>query len=202
VVTAAEQLPGLVRPERSAVLVVDMQNCFCDTSQPAVAAMMPRLRTFIEAARTVGVPLIFTQVVQTDETDTEVWQSLYERSPGFRNLCRAGTDDADYHDDFRPQPGDVTIVKHRYSAFVGTALEAVLRDRDISTVISTGLTTDCCVGTTAHDAFQFDFHSIVVSDCTAAATDEIQRSALSSHADAFGIVATADEIIAAWNTRS
>ena len=194
-----EQLRDLVRPRHTAVLVIDMQNCFCDVGMiPELDAMLSRLTAFMADARGVGIPLIFTQVVQTDETDTEVWESLYERSPGFRNLCRPGSHGADYHPDFRPGPADTAIVKHRYSAFVGTPLEMMLRARGTKTVVLTGLTTDCCVGSTARDAFQRDFHTVIVADCTADSSEIAWASALQTHRKDFGIVASADAIMRAW----
>jgi ureidoacrylate peracid hydrolase len=197
----AGQLPAIVDPRHTAVMVIDVQNCFCDFEMiPAAEAMLPRLSAFIETARRFAVPLIFTQVVQTDETDTEVWQSLYERSPGFRNMCRPGSHGADYHPRFRPEPDDTALVKHRYSAFIGTPLEMMLRARGVKTVVLTGLTTDCCVGSTARDAFQRDFHAVMVEDCTADATETAQKAALDTHRDDFGLVASSQEIERAWES--
>jgi nicotinamidase-related amidase len=198
-VTAADQLPGIVDRRHASLMVIDMQNCFCDESIPEVAAMMSQLEALIPTARAAGVPVIFTQVVQTEETDTEVWRSLYERTPWFRDLCRAGTQAADYHARFRPQPGDLALVKYRYSAFIGTPLEMWLRARDVKTVVLTGLTTDCCVGTTGYDAFQRDFHSVLVSDCTACGSPAAREAALAVHRDAFGIVASAADVAAIWS---
>ena len=196
-----EQLASVVDPRHTAVMVVDVQNCFCDVEAiPTVEAMLPRLEEFIADARRFDVPLIFTQVIQTDETDTEVWESLYERSPWFRELCRPGSHGADYHPRFRPESGDTALVKHRYSAFIGTPLEMMLRARGIKTVVLTGLSTDCCVGTTAHDAFQRDFHSVMVEDCTATATETAQQAVLETHRNVFGLVATSADIVQAWKS--
>ena len=194
-----DRLAALVDPRHTAVIVVDVQNDFCDPTEfPAAAQMLPRLRRFIDDARQAGALIIFTQVVHDQTTDTPVWLSRYATRPHRRQTCRAGTPGADYHPDFRPQPGDLAIVKHRYSAFIGTPLELQLRARGIQTVIMTGIATNVCVESTARDAFQRDFYVVMLADCTATNSEELQQATLENIRRNFGIVATADEVRQAW----
>ena len=44
-----------------------------------------------------------------------------------------------------PQPGDAKVDKHRSSAFVGTALDLILRSNGIRTVVVCGVITQGCV---------------------------------------------------------
>lgn len=70
-------------------------------------------------------------------------------------------------DAVRPLEDEPVIEKNVNSAFIGTDLEARLRDQDIHTVVITGLTTDHCVSTTARMAGNLGFETYVVSDATA-----------------------------------
>src|SRR5918993_2774480 len=65
------------------------------------------------------------------------------------------------------QPGDLEIVKQRYSAFFGTSLDELLRKKGVENVIVLGLTTNVCVQSTARDAWQHDYRTVTLDDCCA-----------------------------------
>ena len=90
------------------------------------------------------------------------------------------------------------MVKPRFSAFVGTDLATKLRQRGIRTVVVAGLTTDICVSSTVRDAYQREFHTVTLSDCTAEQTIERHEAGLASLAACFGTVCTSNDVIAAW----
>jgi ureidoacrylate peracid hydrolase len=65
-----------------------------------------------------------------------------------------------------PDEGDVVVAKHRYSGFFETALDTLLRDRGIESLVFTGCTTSVCVDSTLRDAFYRDYRCLLMSDCT------------------------------------
>ncbi len=194
------ELSSLIDPRHTAVIVIDMQNGFCDPSDfPDSVPMLPRLRRFLDEARRAGVQLIFTQVVHDETTDTEVWTSRRRGRPGAHEIVHSGTAGADYHPDFLPQPGDLAIVKHRYSAFIGTPLEVHLRALGIQTVVMTGIATNVCVESTARDAFQREFYVVLAEDCCAAASRALHDGTVENiHRYFGGLVTSSDEILEAW----
>jgi isochorismate hydrolase len=75
----------------------------------------------------------------------------------------------------RPQPGDYTIIKPRWSAFFGTELDLIFRRLGIRTVILAGTTTPNCIRTTCYDAIALEYQAVVLTDCCSSQTEEIQR---------------------------
>jgi nicotinamidase-related amidase len=69
-------------------------------------------------------------------------------------------------DEARERPGEAVIVKHVNSAFIGTGLEARLRQANIENVIIVGATTNHCVETTARMAGNLGFKAKLVRDAT------------------------------------
>lgn len=193
------QLAPLVDPLHTAVVVIDVQNDFTDPVEfPAAVPMLPRLHRFLAEARRAGVRLVFTQVVHDETTDSEVWLSRFATRPHRRNICQVGSPGADFHPDFLPQKGDLVIVKNRFSAFIGTALELQLRALNIRTIVLTGIATNVCVESTARDAFQHDFYVVTLDDCTATNSEMLQKATLENLRRNFGLVASSDEVIQAW----
>jgi ureidoacrylate peracid hydrolase len=194
----------LVDPARSAMLVVDVQNDYCHPDgalgkqglpTDVAMAMIPRLQSLLDAARASAARVIFIQTVHTDETDSPAW---VRRSAGISaSVCRAGTWGAQFTG-VEPGAGDIVVVKHRYSAFVNTRLDTVLRTFRIENVIMTGVSTNVCVESTARDAYMRDYNVTFVSDCTAAYAQEDHDATLRTMARNFGTVATAAAIMAAW----
>jgi ureidoacrylate peracid hydrolase len=90
------------------------------------------------------------------------------------------------------------VTKHRYSAFVGTDLEQVLRAIGARSVIMTGEATNVCVESTARDAYMRDFFVAFLSDCTASTSQEAHDATLYTMGKHFGQVLTSDDVIGAW----
>jgi nicotinamidase-related amidase len=196
---ASEELARLVDPRQAAVVVIDMQNDFCRPDLFAnMEQVMARLRALIAEARRLGVRLVFCRVLHDETTDSPVWTSRYAARPYRRSICRTGTPGADYHPDFRPEPGDLEVIKHRYSAFVGTDLELKLRALGIRTLVMTGTATNICVESTLRDGFQRDFYIVLVDDCCGTDAEALHQGTLANVRSNFGLVASSDEVIQAW----
>jgi nicotinamidase-related amidase len=64
-------------------------------------------------------------------------------------------------------PEDLIIVKQRYSPFLGTDLDIIIRTLGIKTVVLVGVNTNNCVLCTAFEAFNRDLEVILLEDCCA-----------------------------------
>lgn len=169
-------------PTRSAFIIIDMENGFISPESAhciaGARATVPACGRALEAARRKGIPVFFVKrIYRGDGSDVELtryegWQS------GGRAMRPAsrGLNGADVPEELRPQPGDYTIIKPRWSAFFGTELDLILRRLGVRTVILAGTTTPNCVRTTCYDANALDYNVVVVEDCCSSQTAEIQRA--------------------------
>ncbi|MGI8483001.1 MAG: cysteine hydrolase family protein [Thermomicrobiales bacterium] len=193
-------LGPLAGPERTTVLLVDVQRVFTGMPlSPPVAVVLGNLRRFLDGARALGVPVIVVRNVVPPELSSSVWRRQHPNLDV--SLLNPGTLNVDYEPGFEPSERDVVVTKPRYSAFVGTPLEAILRVRDVHTVVVAGLTTDVCVGSAARDAFQRDLNVITLADCCAEMTQARNEAALATLAECFGTVCASTELLACWRAR-
>ncbi|MFO1396062.1 MAG: isochorismatase family cysteine hydrolase [Burkholderiales bacterium] len=77
-----------------------------------------------------------------------------------------------------PEPGDLSLLKPRHSAFFGTPLDFLLHDLAAQTLVITGIAADSCVLFTALDAFVREYRVWVPNDCVAAESAARRASAL------------------------
>ncbi|MEM5516359.1 cysteine hydrolase [Henriciella sp. AS95] len=209
---SAESLSDWVAPARTAVIVIDIQVDFASAegvlgkagvdmsiTEPAVAAASQ----LVEDAREAGVPVIFVGLQTDAATDSPVWGEWRRRKNGVDEgggICRSGTPGADFFGP-KPEPGETVVPKLRYSGFFGTSLDAILRARQIDTLVVCGLTTECCVDCTVRDAFHLDYFVYVPTDACAAYDEQIHIGALNSlELNCATLVTTAD-LRSAWATQ-
>ena len=89
---------------------------------------------------------------------------------------------------------DYVIRKRRYSGFFGTDLDLVLRENHIENVVIVGTKTNCCIRATVTDAFYLDYNGIVVSDCVATNSEEVNRVHLEDIRKYLGQVVDSDTL--------
>jgi nicotinamidase-related amidase len=192
----------MVEPSRTALLVVDVQRYFVRTQPgamyPPVEGVLETFRRFIDDCRERGVLVVRIQAVIPDEATAGVWRRHWRERWGTPSPLAPDQPGTEFQPGFEPLPGDLHLTKPRYSSFIGTQLETLLRSRGIQTVIVGGLTTDVCVSSTARDAFQHEFDTVTLSDCTAEKTQARYESALATLGATFGTVCSSSDVLAAW----
>ena len=134
-------------PQWACLLVVDVQNDFVSPrgsaaqrgdDVSAAETMVPRLIRLIEEARRVSLPVIYVKTTHSEWTDTPSW--IYRKSQEKAlSTCREGSWGAEFYDGISPLPQERVVVKHRYSAFINTDLNTVLKAKDIQSVLVTGV---------------------------------------------------------------
>ena len=205
--TPPTRLPlARVAPSTTRLLVVDVQNDFlADGGWFAnhghelgpMRRAVDNTERLIALARRAGVRPIFIRAVYDQKWLSKPMLERHELIGLDTHHCQEGTWGAEFYQ-VRPQPGDDVITKHRYSAFIGTELDPLLRAQGVENLLITGVTTNVCVESTARDGYMLDYHIVLVSDCTASYSDEPHQATLANIRRAFGRVATAEEITSAW----
>lgn len=168
-------------PTKSAFILIDMEQGFIDPSSAhcikGAAATVPACEKAIQTARQKGIPVFFVKrIYREDGSDVEC--TRYQSWVAGGRSMSPDSFGAQEPESLRPQPGDYTIIKPRWSAFFQTELDLILRRLDIRTVILAGTTTPNCIRTTCYDANALDYNVVVLSDCTSSQTEEIQQANL------------------------
>lgn len=156
---------------------------------------MPKLHKLLQSAREFHVPVIFIQTLHEKATDSDAWTT---RSSGrSAHVCRRGSWGAEFYE-VAPEQDDIIVNKHRYSAFVNTRLDSVLKTLKIETLIMTGVSTNVCVESTARDGFMLDYHIVLVADACASYSQSAHDMTLENIEGYFGKVSGVQHVIDIW----
>ena len=191
---------------RTAFLIVDMQNFFMKDGElmcaPAARDIVPTVNRLAQAVRDSGGLVVWIVMEATEESRTS-WHNFHELfhdAAAQRRFDSLGAQGIGYRlwPEMTVAPSDKTVVKRRYSAFIQGAsdIEAVLRQRNIDTVLVGGVATNVCCESTARDCMMRGFRTIMVADANASFTEAEHQGALLNFITYFGDVQSADEVIA------
>lgn len=200
----------MVDKSHTALIVVDMQNDYCssngclakagvDTSSIQEAA--PRIVRLLEEARRLGITTIHTRNVHSEWTDSPARKR--KQGSSLPKMARYGTWGADWFEEYkslRPLDKEYVISKHRYSAFMDTDLDLILRARGIRTIVMSGVATNVCVGSTAIDGYMKGYHVVFLRDCTATQDTDIEESFHKLIDRHFGYVVNSEDVLKVWRT--
>jgi ureidoacrylate peracid hydrolase len=180
-----------VDPSQTAIIVVDMQNDFGSQGgmfaragidiSPIQAAVAPTARV-LDIARPTGMPVIYLKMAFASDLSNaggsdapnrilhlrmDVGEPVMAPDGRESRILIENTWNTDILTELTPHPGDHIVVKHRFSGFFDTNLDALLGDLGVTTLVFTGCTTSVCVESTLRDAFFRDYRCLVLADCTA-----------------------------------
>ena len=218
----AEPEPLTLDLDRTAVLVVDMQNAFASPGgmldlagidvAPA-AGVVANARLVCEAARRAGLPVVYLTIGYPPDLSTaggpespnprkELALRLMGERPELRSkLLTFGTWDFEVVDALAPVPGDTVIVKSRYSGFHGTELDSMLRSRGVRNLLMLGIASNVCVESTLRDAYFLEYWPVMVADATMpAGSRAIQEATEYNVRTFFGWVATSEDVATSLRT--
>lgn len=208
------------RPERTALLIVDMNNGCCQADGfvarlgadvEALREPIPKIRRLLDFWRVHQLPVVFiTSGMPRD--DPELARRLHLRFvetqegkgmthfPAVREGVEAGMLDEggcwwSIIEELSPRPGERVVTKTTSGAFNSSPLDEVLREMGVDSLVITGVATNLCVEGTARDASDRSYNCILVSDGTATFDADLQQMTERNFAIGYGKVMTVQQVL-------
>jgi ureidoacrylate peracid hydrolase len=179
--------PIRVAADETAIVVIDMQNAYASPGGyvdlagfdiSGAASTIGRIAQVVETARGAGVQVVFLQngwdaeYVEAGGPGSPNWhksnalKTMRARPELAGRLLARGGWDYELVEALRPQPGDISLHKTRYSAFFNSQLDSVLRARGIRNIVFVGIATNVCVESTLRDGFHLEYFGVMLEDAT------------------------------------
>ncbi len=196
-------------PRISALIVVDMQNDFCHPrgafakwgeDMSMIQDMVPRLKELIEAARKADLPIIYLRNTESEWTTSQVFLERIREARGEEGqvITWEGSWGAEFYEDIGPVGEERVVIKHRYSGFIDTDLDLILRSRGVRCLVLTGVATNVCVESTARDGFMKDYRVVLVEDCCATTHKNLHEATVENIGRYFGTAVSYKDLISTW----
>ena len=211
----ARPYPLPLRLEKTALMVIDMQNDFCttggwgdhkgfDVSQTQKA--IPPLKVLLAALRQTSVTIIHTREGHrpdlSDCPPHKLARSRHQQAElgsegSMGRLLTRGSKSHDFVAELPPLSTEIVLDKPGKGAFVATDLELILRQREIKQLLFTGVTTECCVHTTLRTANDLGYECLLLEDCCASFLPEFHQVSVKMVEKIFGWVTLSTSLLEA-----
>lgn len=200
----ADPYPYRLDPDRTALVVIDMQRDFMEPggfghvlgTMALLRAIVPTVAALLGLFRRMGWPVIHTRESHApDLSDCPPAKRLRgnreirigDPGPMGRVLVR-GEPGSEIVAVCAPMPGETVMDKPGKGMFCNAGAERMLRGRGITHLVFAGVTTEVCVQTSMREANDRGFEGLLISDATESYVPAFKAATLSMIAAQGGIV--------------
>ena len=178
-----------INPKTTALILIEMQNDFLSSEGKLnglvsdvvkATAIVDRVNVAVEAARKSGIPVIWVPIEFSED-----YREMGENPYGILKVVKdhqafvKGSWGAELYDQLHVKSNDIVIEgKHNISAFAGTNLEELLKERGIDTILLGGFLSHVCVTATMTSAYDTGFEVVTLVDAVATAGMEAQKNVI------------------------
>jgi nicotinamidase-related amidase len=178
-----ESLREMVEPNHSCLVVWDVQNGLVNRIFNK-ETFITSLRHLIEGLRN-KMSVVYTLITPLPRDFMSSW-SYYSMMRRFNvnnvnelpSFMAVGSKEREIPEIIKPADSDMVLEKSAASIFIGTNFEYLMRNRNITTLIFTGIATEFGIESSARDASNRGFYPIVVSDCVSSTDKEAHERSL------------------------
>lgn len=190
-------------PEKTALVVIDMQNFFVAEVETA-RSICPNINRLASVVRDRGGMVAWVLLTVADEMDGPSKWPIYhdyfftpEKMKAHKDGLTEGSEGHAIYPELEVDDDDLLCRKSRFSAFIqgSSDLHDRLQEQGIENLLVVGTATNMCCESSARDAMMIGYRAVMVSDANAARYDEDHLAGLTSLYQSFGDVRTADDVI-------
>jgi nicotinamidase-related amidase len=177
----------------TALVLIDLQKGITamQTAHPP-SEIVSRAARLARAFREKKLPVVLVNVAGVAPGRTEVARP---------NIAALPADWTEFAPELERQPTDHIVTKHRVGAFLGTDLDAYLRQRGVTQIVLAGIATSAGVESTARSAADLGYHVTLVLDAMTDRSADMHRHSAENVFPRLGETARTDEVLKLLNER-
>lgn len=170
----------------TALIVIDLQKGIVGlaTVHPA-SGIVDRSAQLARAFRERGLPVVLVNVSGRAPGRTDAGIPKFSFPPDWTELVP----------ELEQQPGDYLVTKQRVGAFIGTDLDAYLRERGVTQVVLTGIATSAGVESSARSAYDLGYNVTLVADAMTDRDADIHRHCIEKVFPRLGEIDTTENVL-------
>jgi nicotinamidase-related amidase len=169
-----------------ALVVIDLQKGIVgmQTVHP-ISGIVERSARLARAFRARGLPVVLVNVAGMAPGRTDAGRPNFAFPPDWTDLVP----------ELDRQPGDHTVTKHRWGAFLGTDLDEYLRHRGVTQIVLTGVATSIGVESTARSAYDIGYNVALVLDAITDRDPDAHRYCVEKIFPRLGETGTTEDVL-------
>jgi nicotinamidase-related amidase len=198
-----DNLEEIVDPAHTALVLWDCQNGLVDNIYNR-EDFLANLKALLVAARLHKIAVVYSRITPLPVGYQSAW-GIYQAMKRFNIddpekipiFMKPGSPEAEINADLSPTEDEVILNKHTPNIFFGTNFEQLMRFRNISTIMFTGIATEYGIEHSARESAIRGFYTVIVSDCVSSSDITMHEMALKIM-QRICLVVSSEEILKVW----